>query len=102
MIRFAADIRRRAERGPIPFFDRASWVLLRGSETAVNDALKSDTKTPAAQWVSGPLRWADLRVQPDTALADGLPDGEYPALRFARALTQCWEQTVTVLGEGAR
>ncbi|MFM7224366.1 MAG: hypothetical protein ACKO1Y_02865, partial [Actinomycetota bacterium] len=98
ILAFAADIRQRAERGPIPFFDRTSWTLgmAKYSETALNSDLERDTRTPAARWVTGPLQASDLRAQPDTVLADGLPEGEFPALRFARALAQCWDETVTI------
>ena len=96
VLAFATDLRQRAERAPIPFFDRTSWDLETGSQTTLRADLERDTGTPAARWVTGPLLVADLRYQSDTGLADGLPAGDYPALRFAKALTGCWSNTVTI------
>jgi hypothetical protein len=99
---FAAEMRERALRAPVPMFERASWCFEFTSPSDAKKALGTDLAKRFPTWAvpsmppDGDAAYDWLETLESGELEADLPDAPDAARRYSRALRAMWNDHVTV------
>ena len=102
VLAYAARMRERALRAPVPVFERATWCLEFLSPTDTKSALGRDLAKEFPAWAvpsmpsDGNAAFEWLATLESGELEADLPDGPDAARRYARALRAMWTDHVAV------
>lgn len=97
VLRYAASMRDRALRAPVPAFAKATWQLGIAKPKEVEALFNSDLKGEVYGWLFPGVDLAWLSALPSGPLEADLPEGSGAAIRYALALRAVWDDHVSVI-----